>query len=57
MLFIYESKDEKSKLIEELLQRLERLRPDKQMEIQANLAENLNKSLQYRALPRQMYVI
>ena len=52
-----ESKDEKSKLIEELLQRLERLRPDKQMEIQANLAENLNKSLQYRALPRQMYVI
>jgi hypothetical protein len=27
------------------------------MEIQANLAEQLNKSLQYRALPRQMYVI
>ena len=52
-----ESKDEKSKLIEELLARLERLRPDKQMEIQANLAEQLNKSLQYRALPRQMYVI
>jgi len=52
-----ESKDEKSKLMEELQQRLERLRPDKQMEIQANLAEQLNKSLQYRALPRQMYVI
>jgi hypothetical protein len=52
-----EAKDEKSKLIEELLQRLERLRPDKQMEIQANIAEQLNKSLQYRALPRQMYVI
>ena len=36
-----ESKDEKSKLIEELTQRLERLRPDKMMERQANEAENL----------------
>ena len=52
-----ESKDEKSKLIEELMQRLERLRPDKMMERQANEAENLNKSLQYRAFPRQFYTI
>ena len=52
-----ESKDEKSKLIEELTQRLERLRPDKMMERQANEAENLNKALQYRAFPRQFYTI
>ena len=52
-----ESKDEKSKLMEELTQRLERLRPDKMMERQANEAENLNKSLQYRAFPRQFYTI
>ena len=52
-----ESKDEKSKLIEELTQRLERLRPDKMMERQASEAENLNKSLQYRAFPRQFYTI
>ena len=52
-----ESKDEKSKLIEELTQRLERLRPDKMMERQASEAENLNKSLQYRAFPRQFYSI
>jgi len=52
-----EAKDEKSKLMEELMARLERLRPDKMMEREANLAENLNKSLQYRALPRQMYII
>ena len=52
-----EAKDEKSKLIEELSQRLERLRPDKMMEREANEAENLNKSLQYRAFPRQFYTI
>jgi len=52
-----EAKDEKSKLIEELTQRLERLRPEKMMEREANVAENLNKSLQYRAMPRQIYVI
>jgi len=43
-----EAKDEKSKLIEELMQRLERLRPDKMLERKANEAENLNKSLKYR---------
>lgn len=37
--------------------RLERLRPDKMMEREANVPEQLNKSLQYRALPRQIYVI
>jgi hypothetical protein len=42
-----EGKDERSKLIEELTQRLERLRPDKMLERKANEAENLNKSLQY----------
>lgn len=52
-----EAKDEKSKLMEELMQRLERLRPEKMMEREAGIAENLNKSLQFRAMPRQIYVI
>ena len=52
-----EAKDEKSKLQEELSQRLERLRPEKMMEREAITAEQLNKSLQYRAFPRQFYVI
>jgi hypothetical protein len=52
-----ESKDEKSKLIEELMMRLERLRPDKMMERKANEAENLNKSLKYRAMPSPINVI
>ena len=52
-----EAKDEKSKLQEELTQRLERLRPEKMMEREAMTAEQLNKSLQYRAFPRQFYVI
>ena len=43
-----EAIDEKSRLIEELTGRLERLRQDKMMERKANEAENLNKSLQYR---------
>lgn len=52
-----EAKDEKTKLVEELSQRLERLRPDKMMERQAGEAENLNKALQFRAFPRQFYSI
>jgi hypothetical protein len=52
-----EGKDEKSKLEEELKLRLERLRPDKMMEREALLAENLNKQLKFRAMPRQIYVI
>ena len=52
-----EAKDEKSKLIEELTQRLERLRPDKLLERKANEAENLNKSLKFRAMPSPYNVI
>jgi hypothetical protein len=52
-----EGKDEQSKLEEELKLRLERLRPDKMMEREAKIAEDLNKSLKFRAMPRQIYVI
>ena len=52
-----EAKDEKSKLIEELMQRLERLRPDKMLERKANEAENLNKGLKFRAMPSSIIVI
>jgi hypothetical protein len=55
-----EGKDEKAKLVEELIGadgRLTRLRPEKMMEREALLAENLNKQLKYRAMPRQIYVI
>ena len=45
-----EGKDEKLKLIEELTQRLERLRPDKMLERKGNEAENLNKSMKYRPI-------
>ena len=44
-----EAKDEKSKLVEELMARLERLRPDKLLERKGAEAENLNKALKYRA--------
>jgi hypothetical protein len=55
-----EAKDEKSKLIEELTGaegRLTRLRPEKVMEREALLAENLNKVKKLTAMPRQIYVI
>ena len=55
-----EAKDEKTKLIEELIGaegRLTRLKPEKVMEREAQLAENLNKQLKFRAMPRQIYVI
>jgi hypothetical protein len=55
-----EAKDEKTKLIDELIGaegRLTRLKPDKVIEREALLAENLNKSLKFRAMPRQIYVI
>ena len=52
-----EAKDEKSKLVEELMQRLERLRPDKMLERKANEAENLNKALKFRAMPSPYNVI
>ena len=55
-----ESKDEKSKLIEELIGPegwLTRLRPEKVMEREALIDENLNKQMKFRAMPRQIYVI
>jgi hypothetical protein len=55
-----EAKDEKSKLIEELIGAegwLTRMRPDKVMEREALIAENLNKQMKFRAMPRQIYVI
>jgi hypothetical protein len=55
-----EAKDEKTKLIDELTGaegRLTRLKPEKVMEREALLAENLNKALKFRAMPRQIYVI
>ena len=50
-------KDEKSKLVEELMARLERLRPDKLLERKAGEAENLNKSLKFRAMPAPINII
>ena len=55
-----EATNERSKLIEELIGvdgRLTRLRPDKVMEKESLLAENLNKQKRFTALPRQIYVI
>jgi hypothetical protein len=55
-----EAKDEKTKLLEELIGAegwLTRLRPEKVMEREALLAENLNKQMKFRAFPRQIYVI
>jgi hypothetical protein len=52
-----EGKDERDKLREELMARLERLRPEKMMERDALTAENLNKAMKFRAFPRQIYVI
>jgi len=52
-----EAKDERSKLIEELMQRLERLRPEKILERKGNEAENLNKSLKYRPMQSPFNVI
>jgi len=55
-----EAKDEKTKLIDELIGaegRLTRLKPEKVMEREALIAENLNKALKFRAMPRQIYII
>jgi hypothetical protein len=52
-----EAKDEKLKLIEELMQRLERLRPDKILERKGNEAENLNKALKYRPMVAPITII
>jgi len=55
-----EAKDEKTKLLEELIGAegwLTRLRPEKVMEREALIAENLNKQMRFRAMPRQIYVV
>jgi hypothetical protein len=55
-----EAKDEKSKLLEELTGAegwLTRMRPEKVMEREALIAENLNKQMKFRAMPRQIYSI
>lgn len=52
-----EAKDERLKLNEELMQRLERLRPDKMLERKGMEAENLNKALKYRAMTNPFNVI
>ncbi len=55
-----EAKDEKTKLIEELIGaegRLTRLKPEKVLEREALIAENLNKIKKLTAMPRQIYVI
>lgn len=52
-----EGKDEKLKLVEELMARLERLRPDKLLERKGNEAENLNKALKYRPFQSPYNVI
>ena len=55
-----EAKDEKTKLLEDLIGPegwLTRLRPEKVMEREAQIAENLNKQMKFRAFPRQIYVV
>jgi hypothetical protein len=52
-----EGKDEKLKLVEELMLRLERLRPDKVLERKGMEAENLNKALKYRPMQSPYNVI
>jgi hypothetical protein len=55
-----EGKDEKVKLIEELIGaegKLTRLRPDKIMEREASIAENLQKQMKTRAFTYNMYAI
>lgn len=55
-----EGKDEKTKLIDELTGqegKLTRLRPEKVLERESQMAENLQKQLKTRAFPRQIYVI
>jgi hypothetical protein len=52
-----EAKDEKLKIVEELMQRLERLRPDKLMLRKADEAENLNRALKYRPMQSPYNVI
>ena len=52
-----EAKDERLKLVEELMQRLERLRPEKVLERKGLEAENLNKALKFRPMVSPFNVI
>ena len=52
-----EAKEDKQALMERLMDRLERLNPEKMLERKANEAENLNKFLQYRPLGDKWNVI
>lgn len=52
-----EGKDEKLKLVEELMNRLERLRPEKMLERKKNEAEFLNGALKYRPMVNPFNVI
>ena len=52
-----EGKDEKLKLVEELTQRLERLRPDKVLERKKNEAEFLNGALKYPPMQSPFNII
>jgi len=52
-----EGKDERLKLVEELMARLERMRPDKLLERKKNEAEFLNGSLKYRPIQSLINVI
>jgi len=52
-----EAKDERTKLVEELMLRLERLRPEKILERKGAEAENLNKALKFRAMQSPFNVI
>jgi hypothetical protein len=52
-----EAKDDKLKLVEELMARLERLRPDKLLERKGAEAENLNKAMKYRPFTSPYNVI
>jgi hypothetical protein len=52
-----EAKDDRLKLAEELMARLERLRPDKLLERKGNEAEYLNKAMKYRPFTSPYNVI
>ena len=52
-----EAKDEKAVLLDELMKRLERLRPENQMKKEADIAESLNKQLKFRAFPQPITTV
>jgi hypothetical protein len=52
-----EARDDKLKMVEELMLRLERLRPDKMLERKANEARFLNESMKYRPMVYPIQVI